>query len=44
MLQEKAFYSRVANIALPILAQGLLTYLVGFIDNIMAHNFMAVRI
>lgn len=37
MLQEKdkAFYSRAANIALPILAQGLLTYLVGFIDNIM---------
>lgn len=37
MLQEKDkdFYSRVAKIALPILAQGLLTYLVGFIDNIM---------
>lgn len=33
--QDKIFYSRVAKIALPILAQGLLTYLVGFIDNIM---------
>lgn len=37
MLQEreKVFYSKVANIALPILAQGVLTYLVGFVDNIM---------
>lgn len=37
MLQEKdkVFYSRMAKIALPILAQGLLTYFVGFIDNIM---------
>lgn len=33
--EDQVFYSRVAKIALPILAQGLLTYLVGFIDNIM---------
>lgn len=37
MLQkkDKVFYNRVAKIALPILTQGTLTYLVGFIDNIM---------
>lgn len=29
--KDKAFYRRVANIALPILAQGLLTYLVGLL-------------
>lgn len=33
--EDQFFYRRVAKIALPILAQGLLTYLVGFIDNIM---------
>ena len=34
-IEQKAFYRRVARISLPILAQGTLTYLVGFIDNIM---------
>lgn len=34
-IKDKAFYRKVAKISLPILAQGALTYLVGFIDNIM---------
>lgn len=34
-IKDKDFYRNVAKISLPILAQGTLTYLVGFIDNIM---------
>lgn len=34
-IYSKAFYRSVAKISLPILAQSALTYLVGFIDNIM---------
>lgn len=34
-IKDKEFYRNVAKISLPILAQGTLTYLVGFIDNIM---------
>ncbi len=32
---DKAFYNKVAKIALPIVIQSALTYMVGFIDNIM---------
>lgn len=34
-IENKSFYRRAARISLPILVQGTLTYLVGFIDNIM---------
>lgn len=34
-IKEKNFYRNVSKIALPILAQGTLTYLVGLVDNIM---------
>lgn len=34
-MENKDFYRKVAAISLPILVQGTLTYLVGFIDNIM---------
>lgn len=33
--ESKDFYRKAAKISLPILAQGTLTYLIGFLDNIM---------